>query len=235
LPDELLCEIENVLAQVPIDFGGGCSVRKAFVMAWLIRRFRLATTVDIGVYRGRSLFPQAIAHRLATGGVVYGVDPWSAEEAAESDNLALRDAIEHFVATTDFEGLFQEVTLKLKEYGLARHTRIVRSTSARAASRFVDDGVAFDLVHIDGNHDTSAVLRDVRLYLPLVRPGGFVVMDDVSWDSVRPAVREVACHARLLLHRVAPERGDDYAVFQKGGSWLSVAVLSRRLRRLAHP
>jgi predicted O-methyltransferase YrrM len=77
------------------------------------------------------------------------------------------------------------------------------------------------------------VLRDVELYLPLLRPGGFVVMDDVSWDSVKPALKEVASHARLLLFRVAADGMDDYAVLWKGESRFSAAILSRTLRRLA--
>jgi hypothetical protein len=96
-------------------------------------------------------------------------------------------------------------------------------------------GVAFDLMHVAGDHDTSAVLRDVRQYLPLVRPVGSVVMDDVSWDPVRPAVREAASQARLLPHGLAPESGGDCAVFRKGGRWLAATVLSRRLHRLARP
>src|SRR4051794_26030032 len=89
-------QVARVLEQIPVDFGGGCSVSKAHVMAWLIRRHQLTTTLDIGVYRGRSLFPQGIAHVQYTGGVVYGVDPWSSEAAREHDHEQLRDALARF-------------------------------------------------------------------------------------------------------------------------------------------
>ena len=69
-------ELSHLLTKIPIDFGGGCSVRKAHVMAWLISRFQLKQSLDIGVYRGRSLLPQSLAHRLSGGGIAYGVDPW---------------------------------------------------------------------------------------------------------------------------------------------------------------
>jgi len=225
-------EVERALATIPVDFGGGCSVRKAHVMAWLIRRFGLRTSLDIGVYRGRSLVPQAIAHRLSGGGTVYGVDPWCALEADERDHVALRAEISDFVATTDFEQLYRDVVQGIADLGVAPYTTIIRTTSGDAARRFTADGTRFGLIHVDGNHDTKPVLRDVRDYLPLLEPGGFLVMDDVSWPSVAPAVAEVSRQARLVLWRVAADRRDDYAVFRKpGGRW--APAMGLRLWRAA--
>jgi predicted O-methyltransferase YrrM len=46
-------------------------------------------------------------------------------------------------------------------------------------------GCVFDLVHIDGNHDTEVVTKDVELYLPRLNRKGFIILDDISWDSVK--------------------------------------------------
>ncbi|HEY6514342.1 MAG TPA: class I SAM-dependent methyltransferase [Burkholderiaceae bacterium] len=232
MPNKLRHEVEQVLGRIPIDFGGGCSVRKAYVMAWLIGRFGLERSLDIGVYRGRSLFPQAVAHKLAGRGVAYGVDPWSAAEADESDHTALREQIKAFVANTDFEQLYRDVMRRVGEFGVGEHTRIVRTTSAEAAKQFAADGVTFGLIHIDGNHDTEPVLRDVRAYLPLLQPGGFLVMDDVSWPSVEPAVHEAERHTKLLLRRVSADKADDYAVLRKPGG-TDAMTLGLRLHLLA--
>jgi len=232
MPNRLRHEVEQVLARIPIDFGGGCSVRKAYVMAWLIEHFKLERSLDIGVYRGRSLFPQAVAHKLAGRGVAYGVDPWSAAEADESDHAVLREQIKAFVAHTDFEQLHREVTQRVDEFGVAEHARIVRTTSAEAARQFAADGVTFGLIHIDGNHDTEPVLRDVHAYLPLLQPGGFLVMDDVSWPSVEPALREAEGHTKLLMRRVSADKTDDYAVLRKPGG-ASAMALGRRLDLMA--
>lgn len=222
--------VEQVLEKVPVDFGGGCSVRKACVMAWLSERFGLESSLDIGVYRGRSLFPQAVAHKFAGRGVAYGVDPWSAAEADERDHVVLREEIKAFVANTDFEQLYRDVVQRIEEFGVAEHTRIVRTTSADAARQFGADGVTFGLIHIDGNHDTEPVLRDVRAFLPLLQPGGFLVMDDVSWPSVAPAVREAERQAELLMRRVCADKSDDYAVLRKPGGTGAMAL---RLRLVA--
>lgn len=214
--DGLLVSVQELLSVIPADFGGGCSVAKAGLLASLIRHWNLRSTVDIGVYRGRSLFPQAIAHKHHTGGVVYGIDPWSAQEAKEEDNLELKERIDRFVRETDFETIYGEVETIRRECHLFGHCILLRMPSAEAASVFERRGTIFDLVHIDGNHDTERVTEDVSLYLPRVVRGGFVVLDDVSWDSVRPAYEQLAAETMLVFERT--EGGDDYAVFWKGDS-----------------
>ncbi len=211
---QLHLEVARVLDRIPIDFGGGCSLQKACAMAWLIRRFRLGTTVDIGVYRGRSLFPQALAHRAGAGGVVYGVDPWSAREAVERDNEDLRDQIDEFVQTTDFEALHRDVVALNEELGLTEHCVLVRKTSSEAARWFEERQIRFDLVHVDGNHDTARVMEDLDLYLPKLNPGGFIVLDDISWKSVEPAYGYLKERMTLLTQRV--DKANDYAIFRDG-------------------
>ena len=126
---KLRADVANVLSKIQIDFGGGCSISKAYMMAYLIRRFELKTTLDIGVYRGRSLFPQALAHAKHTGGVVYGVDPWSNAEAKENDNLELKDKIDAFLSITDFNAIYENVDDLRRQMGFENHCKLVRKTS----------------------------------------------------------------------------------------------------------
>ena len=207
----LRTQTADLLKQIPIDFGGGCSVSKAYVMAYLIRRFGMKTSLDIGVYRGRSLMPQALAHKLYTGGTAYGVDPWSAEQAKENDNVKLKEKIDQFLVETDFEAIYREVDRLRKTQGFENHCQLVRETSMDAARYFGKKNITFDLIHIDGNHDTAPVLKDVELYLPLLNPEGFIVMDDVSWESVKPAYNQVADRLSRVFQRV--DAMNDYAVF----------------------
>jgi len=224
--DELLQTVKTVLQRIQIDFGGGCSVSKAYLLAWLIRRYDLKCTVDIGVYRGRSLFPQACAHAGYSGGVVYGIDPWSPEEASESDNLPLREDIEKWVRSTDFQRVFEEVTSLKSILRLDSHCILLRLPSEEAISFFVEREIQFDLVHVDGNHDTLKVMADIDLYFPRLRRGGFLVLDDISWDSVLPAYRRLRAEAALVCER---QNGvnDDYAVFYNGP--LGARALTLRL------
>jgi hypothetical protein len=83
----------------------------------------------------------------------------------------------------------------------------------------------------DYSFDTSRPVT-VRTYLPLLQAGGFLVMDDVSWPSVEPAVREAEKHAKLLMRRVSADKADDYAVLRKPGGPDAMA-LGLRLRLVA--
>ena len=212
----LRSQITNLLSGIPLDFGGGCSASKAYVMATLIRELRIKATLDIGVYRGRSLLPQALAHRRYTGGMAYGVDPWSKEQAREHDNRGLKAELDQFVEKTDFDAIYQDVNRLKKAAALDRHCLLLRKTSAAAASYFRQSGVTFGLIHIDGNHDTAAVVQDVRDFEPLLDQEGILVMDDVSWESVKPAYDMLAATMRRLFQRV--DATNDYAVLWKTAS-----------------
>jgi predicted O-methyltransferase YrrM len=223
-------KVAAVLREIPIDFGGGCSVNKGYLLAWLIRRYSLKTTVDIGVYRGRSLFPQALSHRCYSGGVVYGVDPWSKDAAKEQDNEALRDKITEFIEKVDLEKIYQEVDSLRNTQQFAEHCRLIRERSADAISYFNQHDIRFDLIHIDGNHDTRIVTQDVELYVPRLQKNGFVVLDDASWDSVKPACNLIASRMPVVYRRL--DRANDYMVFWNGESRLHAMMLRCRLRMI---
>jgi hypothetical protein len=215
-------DIAAALDKIPIDLLGGCSLSKAYMLAWLIGRYGLKETVDIGVYRGRSLFPQALAHRRFTEGVVYGVDPWSAAEAREKD-ISLQDekdeeAINRFIDQVDWQTVYYEVESMKNDSHYEKHCVLLRKTSADAVAYFQDNGISFDMVHVDGNHDTEKVIEDVRLYLPHLRDNGFLILDDVSFKSVQPAYDELNANTTLVFERIDQDRANDYAVFRKNPS-----------------
>ena len=43
----------------------------------------------------------------------------------------------------------------------------------------------FDFILIDGDHSEAGVLRDMELYMPLLRSGGLVAFHDVQLDPPR--------------------------------------------------
>jgi predicted O-methyltransferase YrrM len=231
--DPLYAAVESALSRIPVDFGGGCPLPKAYALAWLIRATGTRSSVDIGVYRGRSLMPQAVAHRDCTRGVAWGIDPFSREEAVQNDHAALRERLQDFVAKTDFEALYQEVLRLRTELGLEAHCTLLRQTSAEAAREFARRGTRFGLVHVDGNHDSARVLEDVELYFPLLEKGGFLVMDDVSWTSVRPGVEWMRARLPMLFHVATPAINEvDYAVFWNGRSESREADFREALARI---
>jgi len=135
----------------------------------------------------------------------------------EHDHKDLQDEINRFASNTDFEAIHSEVDAMRTRMGVTAGSSLIRKTAKAAAVDFTADGEPFGLIHIDGNHDTESVLDDVANYFPLLAPGnGFLVLDDISWTSVKPAVDRVSGGMALIFARV--DSLNDYAVFWNGRS-----------------
>ena len=206
-------EINNLLEKIIWDFGGGCTFEKACIMADLVCTYNLKTTVEIGVYRGRSLLPMALAHKLSTHGTAYGIDPYKLEEALQNDT-PFKEDIEKFCLALDFDLLYQDVLDLIESYNVVDNCILLRKTSKEAINYFIENDIYFDLLHIDGNHDTDKVMLDVDLYLPRIRPGGFIVMDDFNWESVNPVYTKLKSQYTVILERFDLNKGADYAILQ---------------------
>lgn len=138
------------------DFGGGVPLSECYIMAYLLSFFKLKNYVDIGVYKGRSLFSVAQAFKNNEG-KAYGIDPYLLVEAKEYD----------------LEETFE----------LSNVVEIIRETSTEAVAYFKD--IKIDMLHIDGNHDYKNVQADINNYSPLIREGGIIIFDCINWSSVK--------------------------------------------------
>jgi hypothetical protein len=173
---------ERLLADIPTDFIGGCDLTKAKLITELIIENKLLKCVDIGVWRGRSFAPMVIACELI-GGHAYGVDPYTAECMDESDlPTDIVTELRRVIPTLNFEKIYQNVNdLLCKNFS---HFSLIRK-SAKDAICSGEIPAVIDLVHIDGNHDRDLVTLDVDYYLPRVRPNGYIIMDDLYFDTVK--------------------------------------------------
>jgi predicted O-methyltransferase YrrM len=226
---KLASQVEDALNQIPMDFGGGCSVSKATLMAWLILHERVDRSIDIGVYRGRSFIPQAIAHKLKKSGTVYGIDPYTQHNALEKDNLELGAQIKDFVNKTNFAEIYKDVKLLQKKFDVTEFSKLVRKTSSNALSGFMKDGTTFGLIHIDGNHDSDYVIEDLKKSYSVLEDGGYLVLDDISWTPVKPAVHAAINDLGMRLLYSRTDLANDYCVLSKGNSKLKDSYLRARL------
>lgn len=215
--ESILSEVRKIYEFAPVDFGGGCSFQKALTLGVLIKELGFQTSADIGVYRGRSLFPQAIAHKKFTKGITYGIDPYDNTEAVQNDKPELKEVLDNFARNTNFDQIFNDVTNVIRTQNLEKFCYIIRLKSKEAKSFFIENKLKLGLVHIDGNHDTSFVVNDVHDYLPLVQDGGIVVLDDISWDSVKPALNILNMECKLIGDLI-DSNYNDFAVFMKNGT-----------------
>jgi hypothetical protein len=200
LDPELRRELAEVSRSVPSDDGGGSSLVKVLLLAELIVTERLERIVEIGVYRGRLMLPLGrLMTRLGRGEMV-GIDPYSAAAAVQRD--VERESIDlvKWPNTVDWDGLHREVVEAISRWGLERHARLVRERAEDVSRCFAEHPI--DLLHVDGNHDLAAVTRDVELYLPYVTDGGYLVLDDITWPSVRPIYERLLGEHELLFSLV---------------------------------
>ncbi len=212
-------EIEEVLAEAPLDFGGGCTPFKGAVLGALLVEQQAQVIVEIGVLHGRGALALATAARRVDGARVWGIDPYAlgAYPDAGQDHPVHAAPIADWLAAFDFDGACDAMLDRMRRAGLADCFTLVREPSLQAASRFEPGTI--DLLHIDGDHSRAAVEADVAAWLPLMRPGGIVVFDDISWPSIAPVAAAVQANAEtvfaLVDHQSRAGRGpNDFLVLR---------------------
>jgi len=121
--------------------------------------------VEVGVFAGATLF-QLLKNRPHLE--MFGVDPW-----VPGSGSNMRDAGNWTRARWD--QLYSSVQANSRLY--PRRCSLLRMTSERASVALMG---WFDFVFIDGLHDYQSVLRDIELWWPHVRRGGFLSGHDYS-------------------------------------------------------
>lgn len=130
------------------------------------KRKRIA---EIGSWRGRST--AAIADN--TEAVVYAIDTWAGSPETDFDPG---------FAAGGPEWLWGEFLLHKADNVIP-----VRMTSVDAAAYFAGRGDTFDMIFIDGAHDTESVKADIAAWRPLLEPGGLLCGHDY-FTTVKEAV-----------------------------------------------
>ncbi len=181
---------QNISRDIRGDFGGGSPIPKTFLMAYLVHAEGLEKFLEIGVYRGKSLFPTAYSIYL-NGGFSVGVDPYSTEDAREKDvSKDLRKEIDSFLDGLDFDEIYRDVLEYREKCDFGDSIKIARKTSADFFADRTTSDERFDIAHIDGNHDTRFVREDYYGCLNVLNEGGYIVFDDIDWNSVRSVYDE---------------------------------------------
>lgn len=137
--------------------------------------------LEIGVYGGSSLIPMA----QAVSGYVIGIDPWSNEEAIKSmppDDVANRE----WWIKVDLDLIKKKFLEDLDKYNVRNKVIVVESSSDKA--RHIVGKESIDVLHIDGNHTEIESCRDVELWCPKIKKGGYLFFDDTEWGSVQKAL-----------------------------------------------
>jgi len=201
-------ELKQLIRVQLAKMNGWCSEAKAFDLCSTVIEMRPETVVEIGVFAGKSLI--CIAHGLRHNqrGRVYGIDPWEKGECMVDEI----EANKSWWASVDIDGIYAEAQRHVSENAFSGYVTLMRESSA-SASKFFGCYAHIDILHIDGNHSEWTSTHDVAVWIPRVKNGGMIFMDDVNWPSTETARKLLAKRCELLRQVEGVE--STYAVYKK--------------------
>lgn len=161
------------------SFKGWCSYEKACHMRKVIEDLQAKYCVEIGVFGGRSLIPQAVQLK-AQNGVIIGIDAFSNDIAIEQDTSIHKDSWT-IMPIAEAKAACEQA---IKDYGLEKNCFLIQAPSNKIHSFLVPE---IDVLHIDGSHVASKALEDVYNWVHKLRKGGVLYFDDLDWESTIPA------------------------------------------------
>ena len=180
--------IECLVREEALDLSssvfGWCSDEKASAFAELVLEVHPDVCVEIGVFGGRSLLPVAAALKALGKGIVIGIDPWDNEIATQYSDPILDFSDHNYWNQVDFKGLYPPYAKLLREHKLNDYV-ITFVSSAEAAAPHIP---LIDILYVDGSLTEQASIQDVSLYLPLVRSGGYIWINNATFDDRQPAI-----------------------------------------------
>jgi predicted O-methyltransferase YrrM len=203
-------DLHKLIPVDKFDSGGRCDEIKGTLIKKLVFDIQAKLCVEIGVFKGSSLMYFAESLQ-STNGIIIGIDPYSIDSFKNIiPDPSLHDYIYNVVFTE--QEILDEIYYSLKniitQNNLTNLVKLVRDKSENYHKKLEDESI--DILHIDGNHDEDFVKKDVLLYLPLVKKGGYILMDDISWPGVEKNINNYLSNQCQLISKI-----DDFAIFKK--------------------
>lgn len=144
----------------------------AFHTMWwrLFRRFKPASFLEIGVYRGQVINLIALLAKLE--GIcceVTGISPFTASG----------DSVSSYRSDLDYR---EDTLTHFEHHGLPQPT-LVNAYSSDPEALAVIASRQWDMIYIDGNHDYDIVVKDWEACSKSVKPGGLIILDDAGLST----------------------------------------------------
>jgi len=200
----------NLIKQDALDIGGRCPINKGEVIKSLVQKTNAKICVEIGVFKGSSLM-YFIESLMKTNGKVFGIDPYKISNFVnnipdQKVHTMVYDVL--FKEQETLDTIYNNLVKIIEENNLSNFVKIYRQTSEECIENFEPNSI--DILHIDGNHDEEFVTKDILNYLPLVKKGSFIIMDDITWIGVKNSINNHLVDNCDLVHNYT-----DFAVYVK--------------------
>ncbi|HEX2579775.1 MAG TPA: class I SAM-dependent methyltransferase [Rhabdochlamydiaceae bacterium] len=182
--NETVEELKRQVCQELPSIQGWCSKEKALNFIDLVLEVRPEVCVDIGTFGGRSVLPVASALKFLDHGIVIAIDPWDKIEALRHmDPVEESDHMDWW-GKVSFNAIYASYLNLINKHNLGKYCRTIRATSEKAAP----DVGTIDILYLDGNHSEVVSVKDVKLYLPKVRSGGYIWLNDSTWTQLQSSI-----------------------------------------------
>lgn len=175
---------DQVLNALP-SVEGWCSKEKALNFIDLVLETKPDVCVEIGVYGGSSLFPVASTLKHLEHGIIIAIDPWDKIECIKYFDPVEDKVNLNWWGKLNLDYIYNLYLKMLKRYDLNEYCITIRAPSEEAVNE-IDEPI--DILHIDGNFSKEGTSQDVILYLPKVRSGGYIWINDALSTKRQEAV-----------------------------------------------
>lgn len=203
--------LKNLIPQDELDIVGRIEDTKAYFILDLITTNNLKKCIEIGVWKGSSLFTIADAVRKIDGHVT-GIDPWTMTDLPNEipHNPGLSNHImENIICEQKtLDHVYNQLISIINNYSLQDYISVIRNRSDQVHNNFANESI--DFIHIDGNHDEVNVSKDIINYLPKIKTNGYFLLDDIEWPGVYAAYEK---HLKEQVNTI--QFGATWACFQK--------------------
>jgi hypothetical protein len=157
---------------------------EAFHTMWylLVERYKPASFLEIGVYRGQVLsLVSLLSRHFGTECAVTGISPFS----------PAGDSVSTYLGNLDY----QTDTLRNFGYFKLPEPALLKAYSTDPEAVALITSRPWDMIYIDGNHDYEIVKKDWVACSSAVKQGGLIILDDSGLNTkYHPPVFATAGH-----------------------------------------
>jgi predicted O-methyltransferase YrrM len=156
--------------------------------------------LEIGTFYGANIISVGLTYGLHTESKLYCIDPW--EDYNEYDEYKNQQP-----------QIYNTFTENIINSGIQDKIIINRGYSNKEINKFDDN--FFDIIYIDGNHESYYVLEDAVSSFRKLKVNGIMIFDDYGWYSAHSLEKGVDAFLSVYSKRIQILGIIDHQVFIK--------------------